>query len=195
MREKYIMNLMNMIKLSNIPNYLTSFRIICIPIIILCLLPQNSFFNWIALILYAFAGLSDFLDGYLARKYNIETNFGKFFDPIADKILVISVIFILVAIDKISGFLIYPSLIIIVREILVSGLREFFSKTKTHINVTNLSKFKTLIQMFSLGFIIIGNDFTLINHTSLIGEIGLTFASILTIYTGYIYFKDNLKSF
>ena len=189
------MNLMNMIKLSNIPNYLTSFRIICIPIIILCLLPQNSFFNWIALILYAFAGLSDFLDGYLARKYNIETNFGKFFDPIADKILVISVIFILVAIDKISGFLIYPSLIIIVREILVSGLREFFSKTKTHINVTNLSKLKTLIQMFSLGFIIIGNDFTLINHTSLIGEIGLTLASILTIYTGYIYFKDNLKSF
>ncbi|RPF76860.1 MAG: CDP-diacylglycerol--glycerol-3-phosphate 3-phosphatidyltransferase [Rickettsiales bacterium TMED254] len=189
------MNLMKMIKLSNIPNYLTLFRIVCIPIIIICLLPQNSFFNWIALILYAFAGLSDFLDGYLARKYNIETNFGKFFDPIADKILVISVIFILVAIDKISGFFIYPSLIIIIREILVSGLREFFSKTKTHINVTNLSKLKTLIQMFSLGFIIIGNDFALINHTSLIGEIGLTFASILTIYTGYIYFKDNLKSF
>ena len=74
---------------------------------------------------------------------------------------------------------------------MVSGLREFISKTKPHINVTYLSKFKTTIQMFSLGFIIIGNDFEYLKFTHEIGEIGLLISSIITVYTGYIYFKEN----
>lgn len=186
---------MKKIRLSNIPNFLTFYRVLSIPVIILCVTPQNSFLNWIALILYTLACLTDFFDGYLARKYNFETKFGQFLDPVADKILVTSVIFILVAVDKINGFFIYPALIIIVREILVSGLREFFSKTKPHIKVTYLSKIKTVIQMFSLGFIIIGNDLKLNELTIIIGETGLTLASIITIYTGYKYFEENLKSF
>ena len=188
------MNLMTVIKISNIPNFLTLFRICSIPIIIICIVFQNYILNWIALILYVLACLSDFFDGYLARKYNFETKFGKFFDPIADKILVTSIIFILVTVEKIDGFYIYPALIIILREIFVSGLREFLAKSKPHIKVTYLSKFKTLIQMFSLGFIIIGDDFKLIKYTSFFGEIGLTIASIITIYTGYKYFDENLKS-
>ena len=190
-----MMNLMKTIKISDVPNLLTLFRVFSIPIIIICIVFQNYFLNWVALILYGLACITDFFDGYLARKYNLETKFGKFFDPIADKILITSIIFILVAVDKINGFFIYPALVIILREILVSGLREFLAKTSPHIKVTYLSKIKTLIQMFSLAFIIIGDDFKLIKYTTIFGEIGLTIASIITIYTGYKYFEKNLKSF
>lgn len=186
---------MNRKKMYNIPNLLTLFRMFSIPIIIISLIPQSYFYNWAAVILYAVACLSDFLDGYIARKFKIESKFGQLFDPIADKILVISVLFILVAVDKINGFFIYPALIIIIREVMVSGLREFFSDDRNQIKVTLLSKWKTLIQMFSLGFIIIGDDFIYIDNTALIGEIGMTLASILTIYTGYKYFEKNLNYF
>lgn len=186
---------MDKIKFSNLPNYLTLFRVISIPIIIIAIIPQTYLSNWIAVSLYIVACISDFLDGYFARKLKLETKLGKFLDPIADKVLVISIIFILVAIDKISGFFIYPALIIIIREILVSGLREFFAKSEISINVTNIAKWKTLIQMFSLGFLIIGDDFTLISYTMLLGEIGLTIASLITIYTGYKYFNKHLNSF
>ncbi len=185
---------MDKIKFSNLPNYLTLFRVISIPIIIIAIIPQTYLSNWIAVSLYIVACISDFLDGYFARKLKLETKLGKFLDPIADKVLVISIIFILVAIDKISGFFIYPALIIIIREILVSGLREFFAESKISINVTNIAKWKTLIQMFSLGFLIIGDDFTLISYTMLLGEIGLTIASLITIYTGYKYFDKHLNS-
>ena len=186
---------MDKIKFSNLPNYLTLFRVISIPIIIIAIIPQTYLSNWIAVSLYIVACISDFLDGYFARKLKLETKLGKFLDPIADKVLVISIIFILVAIDKISGFFIYPALIIIIREKLVSGWREFFEKSKISINVTNIAKWKTLIQMFSLGFLIIGDDFTLISYTMLLGEIGLTIASLITIYTGYKYFSKHLNSF
>ena len=190
-----MMNLIKSIKLSDIPNILTLFRILSIPIIILCLLPQTLFFNWIALIFYALACITDFFDGFLARKLSVESTFGKFFDPIADKILVISVIFILVVVNKIDGFLIYPSLIIIIREVLVSGLRESMPKNQPNLNVTKLSKIKTLLQMFSLAFLIIGEDFKLIKGLFFIGQLGLWISSIITIYTGYVYFKKNFNLF
>ena len=94
---------MDKIKLPNLPNFLTLFRVISIPVIIIAIIPQTFLSNWIAVSLYILACISDFLDGYLARKLKLETKLGKFLDPIADKVLVISVIFILVAIDKISG--------------------------------------------------------------------------------------------
>ena len=110
-------------------------------------------------------------------------------------VFVISIIFILVAISKIEGLLVYPSLVIIVREVLVSGLREFFAQNKPGINVSKLSKIKTLLQMSSLGFLIIGNDFKYVENIFLIGEIGLWLSSFLTIYTGYIYFKNSRNLF
>lgn len=184
-----------MFNMSNIPNILTLFRVSCIPLIIICLIFQNFFLNWIALSLYILACLSDFFDGYIARKFSIESIFGKFLDPIADKILVISIIFILVAISKIEGLLIFPSLVIIVREVLVSGLREFFAENKPEIDVNKLSKLKTCLQMISLGFLIIGDDFKYIENIFFLGEIGLWLSSFLTIYTGYLYFKNSVKSF
>ena len=147
-----------------------------------------------ALGLYALACISDFLDGYLARRFELESSFGRFLDPIADKILVVSVIFILVSNNVIKGIFIYPALIIVIREILVSGLRDFFAHSTETLLVTNLSKWKTLIQMFSLGFLIVSNDFVT-NYILYIGYFGLTVASVMTIHTGYIYFKKNLRLF
>ncbi len=183
-----------MFNLKNIPNFLTILRIVLIPSIILCVELENEKYHWIALTLYVTACFSDFFDGYLARKFDIESNFGRFLDPIADKILVVSVLIILIAKDLITGVFVYPALIIILREIIVSGLRDFFLHSSKTLLVTNLAKWKTLIQMSSLGFLIVQNNF----ETKLIlyiGNLGLTFASAITIYTGYIYFKKNLKLF
>ena len=155
---------------------------------------NNPYYSWLALGFYVIACLSDFLDGYLARKLEIESNFGRFLDPIADKILVVAMLIILLDNDKISGFFVYPTLIIIIREILVSGLRDFFWDSSESLIVTKLSKWKTLIQMSSLGFLIVSDNFAteFILYT---GNFGLTLASIFTIYTGYIYFKKNMKLF
>jgi cardiolipin synthase len=183
-----------MIKLKNIPNLLTIIRILLIPVIIIFMEVDNELYRWLALALYTVACLSDFFDGYLARRFELESNFGRFLDPIADKILIVSIIFILIAHGKISGFFIYPALIIVLREILVSGLRDFFSHSSESLLVTNLSKWKTLIQMFSLGFLIVSSNFDtgiILN----IGRVGLTISSIITIHTGYYYFKKNLKLF
>ena len=183
-----------MFKIENIPNILTLLRILAIPVIILFLEIDSEFYSWIALILYAVACISDFLDGYLARKLEIESSFGRFLDPIADKILVVSVIFILISNKIIYGVFVYPALVIVIREILVSGLRDFFAHSTETLLVTNLSKWKTLIQMFSLGFLIVSDNFDtkLILYT---GFLGLTIASVMTIHTGYIYFKKNLRLF
>ena len=183
-----------MFKLANIPNILTLLRILIIPVIIIFLEIGNEFYNWLSLLLYIIACISDFFDGYLARKFELESSFGRFLDPIADKILIVSVIFILVSNSIITGFFVYPALVIVIREILVSGLRDFFAHSTETLLVTNLSKWKTLIQMFSLGFLIVANNFesNLILYT---GYIGLTVASIMTIHTGYIYFKKNLRLF
>ncbi len=183
-----------MFNLKNIPNFLTILRIVLIPSIIICIELGNEKYFWIALFLYVTACLSDFLDGYLARKFDIESNFGRFLDPIADKILIVSVLIILIANHLIVGVFVYPALIIILREIIVSGLRDFFLHSAKTLLVTNLAKWKTLIQMSSLGFLLVQNNF----ETKLIlhfGNFGLTLASAITIYTGYIYFKKNLKLF
>ena len=122
-----------MIKLENIPNILTLLRILIIPVIIIFLELNEEFYIWLALILYIIACLSDFLDGYLARKFELESSFGRFLDPIADKILIVSLIFILISNTIISGVFVYPALIIVIREILVSGLRDFFCSLKRNI--------------------------------------------------------------
>ncbi len=182
-----------MFKLKNIPNFLTLIRILLIPVIILFMEIDEELYRWLSLCLYFIACISDFFDGYLARKFEIESNFGRFLDPIADKILIVSIIFILIAQSKINGLFVYAALIIVTREILVSGLRDFFSHSSENLVVTNLSKWKTLIQMFSLGFLIVSDNFEtiLILYT---GLVGLTVSSIITIHTGYYYFK-KFKTF
>tara|TARA_B100000989_G_scaffold48161_1_gene31409 strand:- start:2162 stop:2731 length:570 start_codon:yes stop_codon:yes gene_type:complete len=187
-------NLIRIFNKENFPNFLTCLRIILIPSIILFIMSDKPEHSWIALYLYIFACISDFFDGYMARRFNLETNFGKFLDPVADKILVVSIIYVMVVVEVIDGILVFPGLVIILRELLVSGLRDFFSHKDGNLIVTKLSKLKTLIQMSSLGFLIVHKNFET-QFIFLCGFIGLSVAAILTIYTGYIYFKNNIKLF
>ena len=128
----------------NISNILTLIRIAIIPIIVLCIYLKIHFFGWIAFILFCLAGITDYFDGYLARLRNEVTNFGTFLDPIADKLLVAAVILILTSKGVIKDWDTIPALIILLREITVSGLREYLAGIKISIPVSRIAKLKTL---------------------------------------------------
>jgi CDP-diacylglycerol--glycerol-3-phosphate 3-phosphatidyltransferase len=137
------------------------------------------------------ACITDFLDGYLARVYAIQSKLGALLDPIADKLLVSAIILILVAKGKVY---ILPSLAIICREILVSGLREFLATLKVKMPVTRAAKLKTGIQMFALFLLILGDRGSGIEQVNMIGNIFLWLAAILTIATGYVYLRKTIES-
>ena len=129
----------------NISNVLTIIRIAIIPIIVLCIYLTNPYFGWIAFILFCLAGITDYFDGYLARLRNEVTNFGTFLDPIADKLLVAAVILILTSKGVIKDWDTIPALIILLREITVSGLREYLAGIKISIPVSRIAKAKTFL--------------------------------------------------
>jgi cardiolipin synthase (CMP-forming) len=181
----------------NIANLLTFSRIILIPIIALLLLafPTSQTARMTAFVLYSICGITDFLDGWIARRYNLHSNLGRMLDPIADKLLIAVVLLILTAIGDINRFHVIPAVIIICREFLVSGLREFLGSATISMPVTNLAKWKTTLQIFALGFFVIGNASVWVSPAipaHFIGLICLWFAAILTVYTGYIYLKSGL---
>ena len=138
----------------NISNILTIIRIAIIPIIVLCIYLTNPYFGWIAFILFCLAGITDYFDGYLARLRNEVTNFGTFLDPIADKLLVAAVILILTSKGVIKDWDTIPALIILLREITVSGLREYLAGIKISIPVSRIAKAKTFLQLAALGLLI-----------------------------------------
>ena len=177
----------------NISNLLTIFRILIIPIILIMILINDPLSGWIAFFLFCIAGITDFVDGYLARIRKEQTNFGTFLDPIADKLLVASVILILTAKGTIAGFTTIPALIILMREILVSGLREFLSGIKISVPVSHIAKFKTTCQIIALAFLILYEN--KINSIPLlfIGKLALWMAAFLTLYTGYDYLRLGMK--
>jgi len=145
------------------------------------------------LIIYIIAGITDFFDGYIARIKNQVSPFGRFLDPIADKILVASLLIMLVGFNRLSEISFIPAIIILVREILVSGLREFLAHTKITINVSYLAKWKTGFQMVSLGFLIVGNDAPDWLYAQFVGEFSLWIAALLTLITGFDYCKSSFK--
>jgi len=177
----------------NVSNLLTLFRVGIIPIILIMILMKGSASGWIAFLLFCFAGISDFFDGYLARIRKEQTNFGTFFDPIADKLLVASVILILTAKGTIGGWTTIPALIILLREIIVSGLREFLAEIKVGVPVSHIAKFKTTLQITALAFLILNESDIEIIPILFIGKFILWFAAILTLYTGYDYLKSSFK--
>lgn len=168
-----------------IPNILTLSRIALLPLLIWLIYAGHS---WAALILYIFCALSDFLDGYLARKMNSVTAFGTFLDPISDKVFIALLLVALVDVGYLSGLWVIPVLIILTREFLVSGLREFLGPKDVKIPVTQLAKWKTTIQMLSLGFLIIAPalPFALIT-----GQILILIAALITAQTGALYLKAS----
>ncbi|MEE8189776.1 MAG: CDP-diacylglycerol--glycerol-3-phosphate 3-phosphatidyltransferase [Kiloniellales bacterium] len=179
---------------SNLPNLLTLSRIASIPILVALLYFHDPIMRWAALALFALAGVTDYLDGYLARTRGQTTAMGRIFDPIADKLLVSSVIVILVAIDQIQGWLVIPAIVILCREILVSGLREYLAEIKVPLPVSRLAKWKTALQMIALGFLIVGEEAGPASiPVDFIGDTGLWIAALLTFVTGRDYLARGLK--
>ena len=180
--------------LSNLPNILTLSRIAAIPVLVGLLYFHDPITRWIGLGLFTLAGITDYFDGYLARHWNQVSPLGRFLDPIADKLLVASLIVMLVAIGDVRGLVVIPAIIILGREILVSGLREFLAEIKVPMPVSKLAKWKTTIQMFALGFLIVGEEAGPdILPMAFIGDTGLWIAAILTLITGYDYLARGLK--
>ena len=179
----------------NISNILTLLRIAVIPIIVICIYMKEPYFGWIAFFLFCLASITDYFDGYIARLRNEITNFGTFLDPIADKLLVAAVILILTSKGVIKDWDTVPALIILLREITVSGLREYLAGIKVSIPVSRIAKLKTFLQLSALAILILSEstvDLTLILY---LGKIFLWLAGILTLYTAYDYVKGSMKHF
>ena len=179
----------------NLSNLLTLVRVAIIPIIVFCIYLKNPFFGWTAFILFCLASITDYFDGYLARTRNEITNFGTFLDPIADKLLVASVILILTSKGVIADWETIPALIILLREITVSGLREYLAGIKVSIPVSRIAKLKTLLQLFALAFLILSESIGDISLIIYFGKIFLWIAGLLTLYTAYDYVKGSIKHF
>jgi cardiolipin synthase len=183
----------------NIPNLLTYGRILAVPLILLCFYLEGrthptDFARWMALGIYVLASITDYLDGYLARVWEQTSNIGRMLDPIADKLLVSAVLLLLAHNGTIDKYSLWAAIIILCREILVSGLREYLAGLKVSVPVTRLAKWKTTVQMIALGFLIAGpaGDKVLPEATE-IGIVLLWIAAIITLYTGYDYFRAGLK--
>jgi cardiolipin synthase (CMP-forming) len=178
--------------ITSLPNLLTLSRIGAIPAIVALFWVEGDTARWVMLGVYTLACVTDFFDGYFARTMKIHSSLGQFLDPVADKLLVGSLIFMLVAFDRLSGLAVLPGLIILCREILVSGLREFLADLRVGMPVSKLAKWKTTIQMLTLGFLIVGDASPDAIPSIMIGEIGIWMAAVLTLITGYDYLRTGL---
>ena len=181
----------------SLPNLLTYLRIAIIPLIVgLLYWPGEDAMRWWALGLYTVAGITDFLDGYLARIYDEQSSLGRMLDPIADKLLIAACLLMLVADASIQGWSLWAAIVILSREILVSGLREFLAEVKVSVPVSNLAKWKTAAQIAAVGFLIAGpaGDALLpATWTMKIGTGLLWVSALLTIVTGYDYMKASIR--
>lgn len=179
--------------ITSIPNLLTFSRIAVIPVIVALFWIDGNGARWIACAIFTLAGITDYLDGYLARTWREQSQLGALLDPIADKLLVATTLLLLAAFDRIQGLTLLPAILILCREILVSGLREFLATLNVGVPVTRLAKWKTAIQMVAIGFLIVGDAGTwLIPYTVEIGIVGLWLAAALTFLTGYDYLREGL---
>jgi cardiolipin synthase len=180
--------------LTSLPMALTLSRIFAIPVLVALFYVEGDMFRYIACVLYTAAAVTDYLDGYFARAWKQQSKLGRIFDPIADKLLVSATILMLVAVDRIAGLVVLPAVVILCREVLVSGLREFLAEVRALLPVSKLAKWKTGIQMTALGFLIVGDaKMTAFLPVQMIGEIGLWFAAALTLITGYDYLATGLE--
>ena len=186
-------------KTFNLPNMLTYGRIIAVPLIVFCFfiegqLKSSDWARWAALSIFIVASITDYLDGYLARAWQQQSTIGRMLDPIADKLLVASCLLLLAADGTIAGWTLWAAIIILCREILVSGLREYLAELKVSVPVTQLAKWKTTIQMVAVGFLLAGSaGDKILPYTSQLGIGLLWVAAVLTLYTGYDYFRAGVR--
>ena len=175
----------------NTPNKLTLLRIFLIPIFVIVMLSQikNSFL--IACVIFIVASITDFLDGNIARKYNLVTDFGKFMDPLADKLLVLSALICMIEFDLVAGWMV---IIIVARELTVSILRAIAADNGKVIAASGGGKIKTTSQMIAIIFLLIGANFSN-DILNLIGNIGMYIATFFTLYSGIDYLYKNRELF
>ena len=178
--------------LTSLPNLLTLSRILVIPLLVGLFYVSGDWVRWLACVIFTAACITDYFDGYVARAWQQVSPVGRFLDPIADKLLVAAVLIMLAAFDRLSGLTLLPALVILCREITVSGLREFLAELRVSVPVSRLAKWKTVIQMVAIGFLIVGDAGPDPIPVRLIGEVGLWVAAALTIVTGYDYLRVGL---
>ncbi|QKP78743.1 CDP-diacylglycerol--glycerol-3-phosphate 3-phosphatidyltransferase [Methyloligella sp. GL2] len=181
-------------RLASLPNLLTYGRIVAVPALVACFFLPGDIGNWLAMWIFIAAGVTDFLDGYLARAWEQQSALGRMLDPIADKLIVAASLMMLAADQTIAGWSLWAGIIILSREILVSGLREFLGSLAVSVPVSTLAKWKTTVQMVAIGFLLAGpaGD-KIFAYTTLTGLILLWIAAILTLYTGYDYLRAGLR--
>ena len=180
-----------------IPNILTIGRIIIVPIFVVTFFIPGLFGDLIPFFLFVIASFTDYLDGLLARLFKEESKLGELLDPIADKILVAAALILLVMNGTIKNYEVIAAIIILTREILISGLREFLAKGQVAMQVTSLSKLKTVIQMVSIAILLTGESGNkIINfqdyNAQTVGIILLWLSAFLTLYTGYDYLRKGI---
>jgi cardiolipin synthase len=179
--------------ITNLPNLLTLFRIAAIPGIIALFYLDSAMGQYLACGLFGVAAMTDFFDGYLARAYGQQSSFGRFLDPVADKLLVAAALLMMAGFGQVSGLVLLPTVVILCREILVSGLREFLAEINVGVPVSALAKWKTVIQMFAIGFLMVGDHSPEYIPARLIGESGLWIAAGFTLVTGYDYLNAAFR--
>jgi cardiolipin synthase (CMP-forming) len=182
-----------------LPNLLTYSRIAAVPMVVGCLYYQDIlqgglWLRWVALAIFIAAGVTDVLDGYYARKWGEQSTFGRMLDPIADKLLVSACLLMLAADGTIRGWSLWAALVILCREILVSGLREYLAELRVSVPVTQLAKWKTTLQLVAIGFLVAGSAGDMV--VPVVTPVGLTLlwlSALLTLYTGWDYFRAGAR--
>jgi CDP-diacylglycerol--glycerol-3-phosphate 3-phosphatidyltransferase len=199
--------------MKQLPNFLTTLRLLIIPLLIAAFYIPGMISNVICATLFGIAAITDYFDGYFARSMKAQSNFGKCLDPIADKLLVIVAIVMLIRFNPENPWILYPGLIIICREVLVSGLREFLAEIHVSVPVSKLAKYKTAVQMFAIGGLLLGEKgssyaiyywlgglievdikFLIISVIVTVAKILFSLAAVLTVVTGYAYFRVGFKN-
>ncbi|HXZ17820.1 MAG TPA: CDP-diacylglycerol--glycerol-3-phosphate 3-phosphatidyltransferase [Roseiarcus sp.] len=177
----------------SLPNVLTYARVAAVPLVAgLLFWPREPWARWAALVVFVAAAVTDFFDGYFARAWAQQSSLGRMLDPIADKLLVSAVILMLAADQTISGVSLWAAIVILCREILVSGLREYLAELRVPVPVTAVAKWKTTAQMVALGFLIAGPaGEAVLKGATEAGLALLWIAAILTLYTGWDYMKAS----
>jgi cardiolipin synthase (CMP-forming) len=182
-----------LVPLTSLPNLLTVSRIVATPVVVASFYVPGAAARWFACVLFTAAALTDWLDGHMARRWQQQSEIGRFLDPIADKLLVSATLFMLTTYGRLSAWAILPALVILCREILVSGLREYLAGLRVGVPVSRLAKWKTFIQMLAIGFLIVGDAGPAALPVRAIGEILLWAAALLTLVTGYDYLVAGLR--
>jgi cardiolipin synthase len=179
--------------LTSLPNLLTLSRILVIPLVIGTFYLAGDPARWLGCALFSAAGFTDWLDGHVARRWAQQSELGRFLDPIADKLLVAATLLMLTAFGRLPTGALLPALVILCREILVSGLREYLAGLRVGMPVSRLAKWKTAIQMVAIGFLIVGEAGPGFVPVTAIGGTLLWLAAILTLITGYDYLRAGLS--